>query len=339
MSKTVEFNQASYLSQVRRLRTLAQEILEKYPIKVKTLIFIKHGANAIFRVIDQKQRSYLLRINPHGYHTKRAINEEIQWLNYLSQTSKIKVPKPFPNLTGGFITIGMHEKLDAPRFAQVFEWIPGYFKRKSINAKYAHALGETIAKLQINGKGVKIKHRQYWDTEGLVGSQKAMFHNVENLSGVTKIQQSTITTARRFAYSTLNQFEKRHPHKLGLIHGDLHPNNFIYHCKNCAAIDFDDCGIGFYGYDLAVALFAFEHFSELDQNFDYNSLRAALLKGYAKHMPFDDEDADIAQVFLLARKLTILGWLESRKENPRLLAYFKREITRTCKFTKALELG
>lgn len=335
MPKNVKFNQASYLSQVRRLRALAQEVLAQYSIKVKTLIFIKHGANAIFRAIDTRHKSYLLRINPHGYHTKQAISEEIQWLNYLSRTSEIQVPKPFPNLSGGFITLAMNERLDAPRFAQVFEWIPGHFKRKSINDKYAHALGETIAKLQLNGKGVKIKHRHYWDTEGLVGSQKAMFHNVDYLSGVTTIQQKTITRARCFSYSKLKQFQKHFPHKLGLIHGDLHPNNFIYHHKNCAAIDFDDCGIGFYGYDLAVVLFAFEHFSELDQNFNYNSLREALLKGYAKHMPFDDQDADMAQIFLLARKLTVLGWLESRKENPRLLAYFKKEITRTCKFIKA----
>jgi len=40
----------------------------------------------------------------------------------------------------------------------------------------------------------------------------------------------------------------------GLIHGDLHHENFLFHRGEARAIDFDDCGWGFHLYDLAVTL-------------------------------------------------------------------------------------
>jgi Ser/Thr protein kinase RdoA (MazF antagonist) len=61
----------------------------------------------------------------------------------------------------------------------------------------------------------------------------------------------------------------------GLIHADLHQENYLFHGKQVRAIDFDDCGYGPFVYDLAVTL------SELEHRADYPTLRAALLAGYA----------------------------------------------------------
>jgi hypothetical protein len=47
----VTFDQASYLSKIRRLRALAEVALDAYPIKVKSIEFIKLSANAIFKVV------------------------------------------------------------------------------------------------------------------------------------------------------------------------------------------------------------------------------------------------------------------------------------------------
>jgi len=54
--------------------------------------------------------------------------------------------------------------------------------------------------------------------------------------------------------------------RFGLIHGDLHQENYFFHDGAVCAIDFDDCGWGWFAYDLAVPL------SELRTRPDYEAL-------------------------------------------------------------------
>ena len=42
--------------------------------------------------------------------------------------------------------------------------------------------------------------------------------------------------------------------KVGLIHADLHLDNALFWRDNVRVIDFDDCGFGYWLYDIAVAL-------------------------------------------------------------------------------------
>ena len=98
-----------------------------------------------------------------------------------------------------------------------------------------------------------------------------------------------------------------------MFHADLNPNNVVVRQNNYAVIDFDDCGIGFYGSDLAVALFAFEFLTEGNPQKNFFALKEALFQGYADHMPLTQDDVDMSPYFLLAQKLGAIGSLELRK--------------------------
>lgn len=63
----------------------------------------------------------------------------------------------------------------------------------------------------------------------------------------------------------------------GLIHADLHLENALFDGDAVRIIDFDDCGFGYWLYDLAVPLWDSHHRD------DYPAYRAALLEGYAQH--------------------------------------------------------
>lgn len=189
-----------------------------------------------------------------------------------------------------------------------------------------------MARLQVNGKGMPIKHRRsYWDADSLVGTEKARCKNVEHLSDISHDQQKIITSARRCAYETLKEYQASYPDKTGLIHGDLNPNNVIINNNRYGAIDFDDCGIGLYGLDLAAPLIAFEHLAE-DQGKNFNELKQALFLGYSEHMPLTQVDIDMSPYFLLALKLHSVGYLELKKDNPRLRSWFPKCIERTIDF-------
>ena len=84
--------------------------------------------------------------------------------------------------------------------------------------------------------------------------------------------------------------------------------------NNYGVIDFDDCGVGLYGYDLGVALFAFHQLTDLERDKDFQALKEAVLQGYADNMPFTQVDLNMIPYFLLARKLSVVGWLEIEKK-------------------------
>ena len=93
----------------------------------------------------------------------------------------------------------------------------------------------------------------------------------------------------------------------GLIHADLHQENFLFHQGAVRAIDFDDCGWGFHLYDLAVTL------SEIHGRARYPHLRDSLLDGYSRHRSLPPDPDIHLGALIMMRRLQLLAWiLESR---------------------------
>jgi Ser/Thr protein kinase RdoA (MazF antagonist) len=328
------FEQASYLTQVRRLREMAIVVVRQYPIKVRSVEFIKYSSNAIFKITDCSDKKYILRISPAHFHTKNAMLEEFEWLNSILKSTKLSVPKPVHNHAGEDIVEHQHPGISEIRYCALFEWIEGRHFWKAINEKYAYHVGALTAQLEKSGQGIKSKHRIYWNAEGLVGTTQPRYTNLEQLTGVPHEQNEIIKMARRCAYAKLKEYEHRHPEKLGLIHEDLNPNNIIIMKGRYSVIDFDDCGVGFYGYDLAAPLFAFEYLTEDEKKKDFSSLKEALYQGYADYIPLTQEDIDMIPYFLLVRKLNAISALELRKSNPKMRPWFLKAVERAALFFK-----
>jgi len=225
--KTRVFEQASYLTQVNRLRAMACEVVKFYPFKVKTIEFIKYSANAIFKLTDTENKLYALRINPTQYHTEQAILEEITWLLHIIDTTDLSVPLPVQTVDGQFLIEARHPLITLSRFCMVFEWLPGKRRWRSINDHYAYQLGLIIAKLQKSGQGMEMKHRHTWLADSLVGTDTARFYNIDQLSDVSVQEQKEITAARRVVYDKLKHYEIAHKERVGVIHSDTQPNNIL----------------------------------------------------------------------------------------------------------------
>lgn len=332
------FEQASYLGQVRRLRCLAEETLKQYPFTIRNIEFIKYSANAIFKITDKQNKQYVLRINPTNHHQHPAILEEIKWINHILAKTDLIVPKPVKSLGDQFLTEIHHPLISSSRNCLVFEWLPGKKKWRSINESYAKSLGLLIAKLHLSGQSVSMNHRKYWLTDGLIGTDKAKFYNIEQLSDISVEDQKYITSARRMLYDILKEQELKHPDKIGVIHSDTQPNNIVVHQGQFSIIDFDDCGLGFYLDDLAVALCALEHVTEGNQNKSFLQLKDALLAGYNEYIPLSGEDIKLLPYFMLTRKLVTIAWLEARKSNPGIRYYYPIAINRAIEFYKQILL-
>ncbi|MGE0527477.1 MAG: phosphotransferase enzyme family protein [Bdellovibrionales bacterium] len=336
------FEDASYRAQVLRLRALAESLITRFPIRVKSLEFIHHGENATFKVTDIRGRKFLLRIHRGGYHSTDAIGEELKWLEILARTTDLDLPRPVRSKKGLLIESGTHLGLSAPRQCCVFEWTEGRFLYKSVAPKHLEHLGAVMARLQLSGTTVPVEHRSYWNAEGLLGRQPK-FGSIDHLSATSPADQRIISDGRRIVYRKLKTYSKRFPERMGLIHADMHFGNVLqvnHGHHNIGVIDFDDCGFGFHCYDLAVPLIALEYILKAKrQSHRLPEYREALLSGYASYMPWDRHNEEILPYLLMARKLTMLGWIHSRSDNPRLKKRLKKAV-RACvrHLRKELEL-
>ncbi|MES2854804.1 MAG: phosphotransferase, partial [Bdellovibrionota bacterium] len=302
----------------------------KYPLSVARIQFINHGENTTFKVTDSKGRHFLCRIHRNGYHSKPALMEEIRWLAQLAKED-MNVPKPIRSRTGKLIERVFHPEVGF-RECDVFHWVEGRFIDKSLEPKHLLEMGILLSGLQRVGKKFESKHRKYWNTEGLVGS-KPKFGNIDQLQDVKPKQQAILTAARKQAYKNLKAFEKRSSDRTGLIHADLHFGNMLITTDgSIGAIDFDDCGVGFHLYDLAVPLVSLEHRLKALKRFkEYPRFKAALIEGYTREVPWRKDDDFILTNLIMARRLMMLGWLDSRKDNPRLKKYKQIAIAKALK--------
>lgn len=144
--------------------------------------------------------------------------------------------------------------------------------------------------------------------------------------------EKEIAAARRVVYDKLKHYEIAHKEKVGIIHSDMQPKNILINKGKYSVIDFDDCGVGFYGYDLAQALCAFEPVTEADKHKHFIKSRDALFHGYSEFMPLSQEDIELSADFMLASKLMTISWLEARKHNPSLRYYFPIAVKRSIHF-------
>lgn len=325
------FFQASYLAQVRRLTELAKKALESYPIQVKKINFIHHGENTTFCVLDRNGKKYLLRIHREGYHTKKAIAEELSWLRSLSLKG-LHVPSPVKNRKGQLVEVTDHLNVPGSRNCSLMKWQEGRFIDKSLKPHHLFELGKLIGLMQNNAK-ISV-HRNYWNAEGLIGN-KATWGSVEKVKVATARELLIIKKTRKFLFQKLANFEKRFPERLCLIHADLHFGNIILSKNSIAAIDFDDCGYGFKAYDLVIPIISTENIlNDVKKSKNSEEYKKALIDGYKIYQNWDQHDEQILTYLISARKLLTIGWLNSRSDNPRLQKHLKGAIQRLLKHVK-----
>ncbi|MBW7877539.1 MAG: phosphotransferase [Candidatus Cloacimonetes bacterium] len=327
---TQSLKDLSYLSQVRRLRLLALEALKRYPIRARRMEFINHGENTTFCVHSEDGRKYLLRVHREGYHTALAIEEELQWLTHLSQHG-FSVPKVIASRQGNVLESVVHPGVLGPRNCCMFEWVHGRFIGKSVSVKHLQAVGRLLAGFQNSLYTVPVRHRIYWDASGMLGDDPK-FGSIDALDGASPTEQDLITSTRHSLLQKLAAYQTRFPARMGMIHADLHFGNMVNTASGPGAIDFDDCGFGFYIYDLAIPYLSSLKLipkSRQDQLPEIQAqFKEALFLGYRSIKPMDSHDEELFDVLVMSRKLLMLGWLNSRSDNPDIKRHLKGAITR-----------
>ncbi len=313
----MSYKELKYRTQIKILRGFVTDIIKnQYSFKIRQLKFIHHGENTTFKLLDSKGALYQVRVHRYGYHSDKAILEEIQWVNRLFNKG-VKVPGPIKNKNGKYLSKGLLDFDQTKRQVAIFKWVKG---RRILSYFPDHKftqLGETLALLHSDTLHYKVKHRNYWNADGLVG-KKSTYGN-KKIDWLNKNEANLLKRVTSENLRLLKKYEKK-TLKKGLIHADIHSGNMLMKKGEVCLIDFDDSGYGMHFYDIATTLYKpWRNYTLKKLSLKrYKEIQSYLLGAYSEAHSVDQKDLDMIPTFLDTRVLSGIQWLNNVIDNPRL---------------------
>jgi Ser/Thr protein kinase RdoA (MazF antagonist) len=299
---------------------LAATALAAYDVDPVRVVALRRGFNTTFRVDTAGGDRLVLRVQRRGGPDPAMVRSEMAWLAALRRDTRLDVPEPVPTRDGDLQTIATAEGVPEPRSCVLYRWVDGRFVDEQLTEGHLARVGAFTARLHAHGAGFEPPpgfHRGAVDhvttfgrtqDDGLspeVAERAAALVDEVSPAGGGDLVRATIDGARA-ARAEIG----RSPEVFGLIHADLHQENYLFHRGRVRAIDFDDCGYGPFVYDLAVTL------SELRGRAGYPALRAAMLGGYRSVRPLAVEHERLIDTFIGLRYLQLAMWAVEHRTEP-----------------------
>lgn len=282
-----------------RMAAVAVRALESYDLDGSQVTLLNVSENATFRV-DAGEFSAVLRVHRHGYHELAAIHSELAWLDALRADAGVQTPHVLP-AAGGSRVVTVPDPGNPPRDCVLFELLPG---TEPPEEQDFEELGELTARMHQHARrwvqppGFT---RFHWDFDAAFGP-RARWGQWREALGVGPAERELLDRLERVLRDRLAGLGTD-PSRYGLIHGDLRQANLLVDGGRTSVIDFDDCGFGWYSYDLAAALSFIEHRPQVPELID------SWLRGYRRVA----EPVDEAEIptFILYRRLLLTAWIGS----------------------------
>ncbi len=291
---STDFDDLPEQEQVYRLRKLADAPLEKFGFKQYQLTFLQHLVNTTFR-LDCNRGQFLVRI--HRAKTRSAVASELTWLDALAHGTTVSVQTPQRSPDGKMIVLGEHIGVSEPYPVTVLSWLDGQILTQDQRSPHHfYRLGQLVSKLH--------HHAQHWTPS--VELNRPIYDAASVLEFDVASRNQLPENVRgylRMLHAQLQEVEQhlgKSPERFGLIHSDLSFGNVLFTADEVSPIDFDDCGFGYYLYDLAVILAGPWERSGFQQRSD------ALLHGYREICELPHEHLDLIPA-LMARRASSLG--------------------------------
>jgi Ser/Thr protein kinase RdoA (MazF antagonist) len=315
----VDFDKLSQDEQLIRIEAALVAGLDRFGLERDCRVeMINHSENTTYRIESPTAEPCVIRVHREDYHSRQGIECELAWMRALNDQAGVLTPRPIPGIDGEAIqTIagpgagpGAGHGLPRERYAVRFAWIDGQAPDENSDLVEPFIqLGEVTARTHVHSKSWPLPadfERLRWDFETTLGGNPN-WGRWEAAPGLEDADHALLERCAELVGKRLVAFGQT-PARFGLIHADFRLANLLVHDGETRVIDFDDCGIGWYLYDLASAL------SFMEERADVAELVAAWCEGYRRVQPIEpDEEAEI-WTFLMLRRMLILAWMGSHAE-------------------------
>jgi Ser/Thr protein kinase RdoA (MazF antagonist) len=266
--------------------------------------------NATFRVTVAGTPLMVVRLHRPGYVGDPAsIRSELQWVEALTADTDIRTPAPIRGSNGELVQL-LVDARGRDWNAVAFEYVRGEIleQRDDLSAHYTE-IGTSTALLHSHSRSWKTPpgfRRFTWTVDDMVG-ESPRWGSWRN-AALSAAEYALVDQARSRALRVLEPLT-RSPDTWGLIHSDLRPSNVMVEDSELTIIDFDDSGFSWYLYDFASALTFYEHRPEAVE------MAANWMDGFSTVTPLSRDDRAHAGALSLIRRLTMLGWATTHRED------------------------
>lgn len=295
------------------LEKLAQQSLALWDVPEGARArLINVSENATYLVEAPGGYKSILRVHRENYHTHRAIECELAWLEALDAENVVTTPGVYVGKNGDPIQQGRVEGLADPRYMVLFHFVEGEAPDESgdMTAGFEE-LGQIAARCHEHVLGWEKPsnfERLTWDTEAVFG-RNATWGDWRDAPEVTPEVREVLEEVEQTIRARLDAFGKA-PDRFNLIHADMRLANLLEDENGTRLIDFDDCGWGWFLYDFAAAI------SFIEDDPRIPSLRDAWVRGYRSVRGMSAEEEAEIGTFVMLRRMALLAWIGSHIEAP-----------------------
>jgi Ser/Thr protein kinase RdoA (MazF antagonist) len=340
------FDTLTHTGQLRRLRHLGLQALTAYEIDAARLTPLTHADNTTFRIETAAGDRYVLRIHRSTRKTPQEVRSELQWLAALQHESDLAAPVPVLTRNGDLLSVASTAEVPEPRMCVLFRWLPGRFLDDGLTPSHLARVGAFMARLQNSASRFRppegfVRGRLdnlYGKPRGITETQaRQQLDNPEDeATAIRWVTETCSSEDGRLVEKLIRRIRTvqrslgQGPDSFGLIHGDLHQENYLFHQGQVRAIDFDDCGYGYYLYDMAVTLFNVRFRENTPQ------LQKAFLTGYRSIRPLTAEQEQYLQTFMDLRDLQMMLWAIEMRNHPAFRSTWEREVQDTLQYFREI---
>ena len=287
---------------------LAQAALAQYDISPRsTLRLVNLSENWTYRVEDpDSDIAYALRVHRIGYHTTQEIVSELLWIDALQHDAVVGTVTALPAKSGERV-IQLATDVLPERSVVLFAWEDGAPPDPDLDlVPVYHTLGAMSAGMHAHSRAWQSPAnftRFAWDFETALGPNGhwGPWQDAVGLDDATRdLFQRTVDVIDR----RLQAYGKG-PERYGLIHADMRPANVLVLGNDVRAIDFDDCGNGWFMYDFATTISFIEDHPMVPE------WRSSWLEGYRSAGTLSAEDEAELDTFVMLRRLMLVCWIGS----------------------------
>lgn len=292
------------------LQAVLKPLLPQWGLTKETsLRLLTVSENVTFLAWDPQPDSRLiLRVHRPGYTTREEITSELDWLNALTLQPDIHVGSPAPLLDGSYIadiTVG-----EITTQVVAFNFVAG--NEPALDDDLCHwyyRLGQSAAHLHCHSEqwarpdGFR---RRIWRFDTIIGEQSA-WGDWRDLQPFSPQELQLLGDVEQSVKAALTHYGES-PQRFGLVHCDMRLANLLVDGDQLTVIDFDDCGLCWFGWDFATAV----SFIEDDPRIE--AFCHAWVEGYRTQRAFSTSDEALLPVLVMLRRLQLTAWIASHPE-------------------------
>jgi Ser/Thr protein kinase RdoA (MazF antagonist) len=260
---------------IRQLKHVALIALQNYELDWEQIRFNQLSDTCTFVIETSKDGAFLLRI--HTGTTREEIDSEIVWLDASNEKVGVTLPKGILDLNGSK-TVRIDQEDGNPCYASLMRWVEGVHASGGLTEDQIYKEGILLAKLHLASQSFELTPNFIRPIWGELSFRKALTRLSQHYDRfLTAVEFKLYQSAAERILSWINKISKD-GESYGLVHGDLHQGNIIFHDGYPHPIDFGRCGFGYFLYDIAHTILGL-----------YPSQRELVIKGYESNKKLEGD--------------------------------------------------